>query len=97
VLTSRLLLALFLLTQICDGLFTYVAVSVFGRVAEANVLIHTWIGLVGPEPAIVGAKLLAAGCGLFLYHLGLHRVLGVLTAFYGVVAIAPWLVTLQHI
>jgi hypothetical protein len=97
VLTSRLLLSLFLIAQIFDGLFTYVVVRAFGRVAEANILLEALIGLVGPEPAIFGAKVLAAGCGLFLYHLGLDRVLGVLTLFYGVVAIGPWLVTLHHI
>jgi hypothetical protein len=97
VLTGRLLLSLFLIAQVFDGLFTYVVVRAFGQVAEANVLLQTWMGLVGPEPAIVGAKLLAGVCGIFLYSLGLHRVLWALTLFYGFVAIGPWLVTLQHI
>jgi hypothetical protein len=97
VLTSRLLLSLFLTAQVFDGLFTCVVVRAFGQVAEANVLLQTWIGLVGPEPAIVGAKLLAGACGVFLYTLGLHRVLLGLTVFYGFVAIGPWLVTLQRI
>jgi hypothetical protein len=94
---SRLFLALFLLAQACDGLFTYVVVDAFGPIAEGNLLLATWISLVGPEPAIFGAKLLAAGCGLVLYYQGLHRVLFGLTLFYGVFAIAPWLLTLQHI
>ena len=97
VVTPRLLLALFLVAQACDGLFTYVAVQAFGHVAEGNVLLETWMRLVGPEPAIVGAKILAVGCGLFLHCLGLHRVLLGLTLFYGVAAIGPWLVTLQRI
>jgi len=97
VLTSRLLLSLFLVAQVFDGVFTYIVVRAFGPVAEANLLLETWIGLVGPEPAILGAKLLAGACGLFLYGLGLHRVLLGLTVYYGVVAIGPWLITLQYI
>lgn len=97
VVNPRLLLALFLLAQICDGLFTYVVVSAFGPVAEGNALIGAWIVLVGLEPAILGAKMLAMSCGLLLYSFGLHHVLSALTLFYGVVAIGPWLVTLQQI
>ena len=96
-LTARLPLALFLVAQACDGLFTYVAVTSYGRTAEANLLLGTWIALVGPEPAIVGAKLIASGCGVMLHFHGLHRVVFGLTLFYGVAAIGPWLVTLQHL
>lgn len=88
---------MFLVAQACDGFFTYVAVEAYGHMAEGNMLLETWMRLVGPEPAIVGAKLLAGGCGLFLYCLGLHRVLFGLTLFYGVAAIGPWLVTLRYI
>jgi hypothetical protein len=97
VITSRLFFVLFLVAQAFDGLFTYVVVRAFGQVAEANVLLQSLMGVVGPESTIVGAKLLAMGCGLFLYSLGLHRVLWALTLFYGVAAIGPWLVTLQRI
>ena len=94
---SRLLLALFLITQACDGLFTYVVVDAFGPIAEGNLLLATWITLVGPEPAILGAKMLAGAGGVLLYCQGLHRVLLGLTLFYNVFAIAPWLFTLQQI
>ena len=42
-------------------------------------------------PALLGAKLMAAGCGVVLYLTGVHRILAGLTAFYGVAAIGPWL------
>lgn len=95
--TSRLILSMFLIAQACDGVFTYTAVEAYGPVAEGNLLIATWIALVGPAPAIVGAKLLAGGCGVFLYCLGIRRVLLGLTLFYGLAAIAPWLIVLHHL
>ena len=94
-LTPHLVLAMFLVTQAYDGLFTYVAVHAYGVMAEGNLLLATWIQLVGPGPAILGAKLLAAGCGVLLYTLGVRRALLGLTIFYAVAAIAPWLVVLR--
>ena len=90
VLTSQLVLAIFLVAQAYDGIFTYVAVQAYGIVAEGNVLLATWIDLIGAGPAIFGAKLLAAACGILLYRLGVRRALIGLTAFYVIAAIMPW-------
>jgi uncharacterized membrane protein len=89
---SRLVLLLFLCAQAFDGVFTYVAVSAVGIHAEGNVLLSTWMSLVGPGPTLVVAKLVAAAAGLFVYYRGLHGLLATLTALYGLVAIGPWLV-----
>jgi hypothetical protein len=90
-LTPRIILALFLVAQGYDGLFTYTAVSAEGLVAEGNVLLATWMALIGPAPALFGAKLLAACCGVILYKRGVHRTLAMLTVLYAVAAIGPWL------
>jgi hypothetical protein len=97
VLTSQLVLAIFLVAQAYDGLFTYVAVQTYGVMAEGNLLLATWIDLVGAGPAIFGAKLLAASCGVLLYCLGVRRALLGLTIFYALGAIAPWLIVLHHV
>ena len=89
--TSRLTLWLFLLAQACDGLFTYTAVYAYGVVAEGNVLMATWIAMVGPGAALMGAKSLAGACGVFLYGVGQRTVLAGLTVIYMAAAIAPWL------
>jgi len=89
---SRVVLLLFLGAQGLDGLFTYIAVHAYGPHAEGNVLIATWITLVGPLPALLGAKSVAAACGVLLYVRGMHRTLSLLTMIYGVGAIAPWMV-----
>jgi hypothetical protein len=89
---SRVVLVLFLAAQCFDGLFTYAAIHAYGPHAEGNVLISTWIALVGPAAALFGAKTVASACGVLLYLRGMHRTLLLLTAVYGVGAIGPWLV-----
>jgi len=97
VVTPRLILAMFLVAQACDGLFTYFAVQTYGIMAEGNVLVATWIALVGAGPALVGAKLLAASCGVLLYWLDRRAVLFGLTVFYGLIAVGPWIRIFQQI
>ena len=89
---SRVVLLLFLAAQGFDGLFTYAAVHAYGLQAEGNILIATWMSLVGPAAALFGAKTVASACGILLYMRGMHRTLSLLTAVYGIGAIGPWLV-----
>lgn len=89
---SRVMLLLFLAAQGFDALFTYTAVQVYGLHAEGNILIATWMALVGPLAALLGAKTVASACGVLLYLRGMHRTLSLLTVLYGVGAIAPWMV-----
>ena len=91
----RLALAIFVVLQVADGLITYSAVSLFGPSAEANLLLVTWMGVMGLGPALLGAKVLACGCGVVLYAYGVNRVLAGLTALYLFVAVVPWLRTLS--
>lgn len=92
---SRLVLLLFLVAQMFDGVFTYVAVDAVGVHVEGNALLATWMNLIGPGPTLVAAKAVAALAGLFVYSRGMHRLLAGLTALYGVLAIGPWLVVYQ--
>jgi hypothetical protein len=87
----RLMLLLFLIAQVCDGVFTYVAVSAVGLAAEGNILLATWMGIVGPGATLVGAKALAAAAGFLVYYRGLHTLLAGLTAFYAAAAVGPWM------
>jgi hypothetical protein len=90
--SPRLILLLFLIAQVFDGLLTYAAVGVLGVVGEGNMLLATAMHLAGAGPALLGAKTLAAGCGVLLYSRGFYGVLGVLTGLYMLLAITPWLV-----
>jgi Domain of unknown function (DUF5658) len=93
---SRVMLLLFLTAQGLDGLFTYAAVSAYGLHAEGNVLIATWMALVGPGAALFGAKTVASACGVLLYMRGLNRTLSFLTLVYAVGAIGPWLMVFAN-
>jgi hypothetical protein len=94
---SRVVLLLFLAAQVFDGLFTYVAVRGYGVAAEGNVLIATWMALVGPAAAVIGAKVLAGLCGILLYAVRVYEALAGLTLLYAVGAIGPWLVVLRSL
>jgi len=92
-----LLLVAFMLVQVADGLMTYVAVDIFGPQAEGNPLLATWMGMLGHGPALLGAKLLACGCGVILYVCGVTHALVGLTALYLFGAVMPWLQILSSI
>ncbi len=87
----RLVLLLFLVSQACDGLFTYVAVRAHGVEAEGNLILGAWMMLAGPAPTLVVSKLIAAAGGILVYARGLDGILAALTALYLVAAIGPWL------
>jgi hypothetical protein len=88
---ARLMILLFLVAQSWDGIFTYVAVTTYGIGAEGNSIIATWMHLVGPVPALIGAKVLASLCGVLLYVRHVHYALAAVTLIYAVSALGPWL------
>jgi hypothetical protein len=89
---TRLVLLLFVVLQGFDGLFTYVAVNALGIGVEGNRLLASVMASLGPLPALVVAKSVAAAAGLLLYARGWHATLATVTAFYALAAIGPWLV-----
>jgi hypothetical protein len=95
--SPRFVLLVFLLAQVFDGLLTYAAVAVLEVIGEGNLLLAAVMDAAGAGPALVGAKTLAAGGGLLLYLRGCHGILGVLTAFYMVGAITPWLYVFHNL
>jgi hypothetical protein len=84
----------FIVTQISDGVLTYVGITTLGTSVEANPLLAWYIAAIGITAAIVGAKLFALACGILLYVLARHRLIAVLTAVYVVAAVWPWAILL---
>ena len=95
--TPRLILLVFLLMQICDGLLTYTAVAVLGVSGEGNIMLAALMQVVGAGPTLVGAKSVAVCCGVLLYVRGCYGILGALTGFYACAAITPWLVIFHNL
>jgi hypothetical protein len=96
-LTPRLILLVFLLVQVFDGLLTYTAVSWLGVVGEGNLLLATAMNVAGAGPVLVGAKTIAAGCGLLLYVRRFYGILCLLTGLYLIAAITPWLMVFHSL
>ena len=95
--TPRLILLVFLLLQVFDGILTYTAVAVLGVVGEGNVLLATAMQFAGAGPTLLGAKTVASACGLLLYVRGFYGILTALTGLYLVAAITPWLVVFHRL
>jgi uncharacterized membrane protein len=85
---------LFLLAQACDGVLTYVGVTVYGSHMEGNPLISWLMSALGEGPALASAKLMAVGFGIALHLSAVHRIIAVLTVFYMAVAVVPWIAVL---
>lgn len=92
---TRLTLVLFVAAQACDGLLTYSAVQSYGIGVEGNMVLATWMALVGPASTLLVAKIGAAALGVLLYVRGVHRTLAALTLFYALGAVVPWIVVLH--
>jgi hypothetical protein len=91
-------IVLFLVMQGLDGVFTYVGLAVYGPSIEANPLLGWLMHSFGAGPALAGAKLTAAGLGIILHLVAVHRAVALLTVLYACAAILPWthLLFLQH-
>jgi uncharacterized membrane protein len=84
-------IVVFLLAQAADGVMTYVGVTTLGVRIEANPLLASLMVMFGQGTAVAGAKLVAAGLGISLHLVGVHRILAILTGIYVVGAILPWM------
>ena len=81
---------LFLVTQALDGVLTYIGLTVYGPTIEANPLLGWLMLSFGAGPALAGAKLVAAGLGIILHLVSVHRAVALLTLLYACAAILPW-------
>lgn len=87
---ARLVLAIFIVTQVLDGALTYWGVSRFGVQIEFNSWLASLMTAVGPAPALLAAKAVACGCGFVLFVTTSFRVLAVATGWCLGFAVVPW-------
>jgi hypothetical protein len=88
---GRALLLAFIATQVADGWLTYIGLVNFGLHIEANPLVAWYVTACGPAAGMLATKGFAVACALPLYKRALHGILALLTLFYIVTAILPWL------
>jgi len=91
---ADVVVVVFLVAQACDGVFTYVGVSLYGVGIEGNPLLAWLMTSIGEGPALAAAKVLAGAFGIALHLTAVHRVLAALSAFYVAVAVLPWIAIL---
>ena len=91
---ATIVLIIFMLAQIADGVLTYWGVTTLGIHVEGNNLLAATMHAIGPFRALLSAKLLACVCGYVLYRTASHRPLAVMAGLYIGVAVAPWLLVL---
>lgn len=80
----------FLLVQYLDGFYTYAGFTIWGLGIEANPLIRSAVGVVGPGTGLAIAKLVAIGFGMMLHLRGVHVAVAALTGIYLVLSTLPW-------
>jgi hypothetical protein len=85
-----LAVVVFLLTQMLDGAFTYLGVSIWGPGVEANPLIVSAIGTIGILGGIGAAKIVSISFGIMLHLRRVHYLVATLTLIYMTGAILPW-------
>jgi hypothetical protein len=95
--SSRLVLTIFVVLQIADGLITFGAVRVYGPVAEGNPVLQTWIQLLGPGVTLLTFKTIACAGAALLYFVGRDRTLIALTTLLVFLGVGPWLALLRNL
>jgi uncharacterized membrane protein SpoIIM required for sporulation len=95
--SSRLVLTVFVILQVADGLMTFGAVRVFGPAAEANPVLQMWMLLLGPGVTLLTAKTVACASAVLLYCAGRERTLVALTSLVVWLAVGPWLALLADL
>ena len=95
--SPRLVLTIFVILQVADGLITFGAVQLFGPGAEANPVLQTWMHLLGPGVTLLTAKTMACAGAVLLYCAGRIWTLIVLTSLVGSLAVGPWLAVLHDL
>jgi hypothetical protein len=84
----------FLLAQACDGVLTYVGVSVYGIGMEGNPLLAWLMQTMGHGAGLAAAKGVAGAFGIVLHLGSVHRVLAALALLYVAAAVVPWITIL---
>lgn len=90
-------LLLFLVTQMLDGVLTYVGVSTYGLHVEGNPVIAWLMVTMGEGAAVTTAKVAAGSFGIALHLSAVHKAVAMLAVFYLAVAVVPWMAVLFYL
>lgn len=91
---GNIVVVAFLVAQACDGVLTYVGVSIYGLGIEGNPVLAWLMATIGHGAALAAAKGVAGAFGIALHLGAVHRVVAALAAFYLAAAVLPWIAVL---
>jgi hypothetical protein len=86
---GNIVISIFVLAQILDGIFTYVGVT-RGLSSEANPLGSWLMSVAGVGLGVMVLKFVSVGMGIWLYSFNAHTVLALATVATFVFAVFPW-------
>ena len=89
--TANVAVVLFLIAQACDGVLTYIGVSLYGPAIEGNPVLGWLMGTMGQGLALATTKMTAGAFGIALHLSAVHKVVAALAGFYVIAAILPWI------
>ncbi len=87
---ADLALVAFLLSQVLDGAFTYLGISLYGPSIEGNPIVGWLMSRLGQGPTLTAIKVTASTLGITLHLISVHRVVAVLALLYMGAAVLPW-------
>lgn len=85
-----IVISVFVFVQSLDGVLTFKGINSWGNV-EANPIVGLIMSVFGIGPGLVITKLVAIGCGTFLYWKSARNAVILATAIYLIFAVFPWL------
>ena len=89
--TANVAVVLFLIAQACDGVLTYIGVSLYGPAIDGNPVLGLLMGTMGQGLALATARLTAGAFGIALHLFAVHKVVAALVGFYVIAAFLPWI------
>ncbi|MFN8005766.1 MAG: DUF5658 family protein [Terriglobia bacterium] len=91
ILIGNFIVVCFILVQLLDWLATYHGVTLFGTSIEGNPVLRFLMEKYDIILVLTAAKLSATLAASFLHFLERHLAVAVLTLFYTVFALIPWI------
>ena len=88
----QLLFTLFVLTQLADGILTYVGLS--RGLSEGNPVALWGFARFGVVPTLIVMKIVGVVCGYVLYATGSSGMLSALTILMITIVVIPWILAI---
>lgn len=91
------LLVCYIVLQVMDGIFTYIAIGAYGYQLEGNPLVRWLMQATNLELGLLCAKIFGIMLGVILYAHHARWALVVVNLVYAVFMVIPWMIALSFL